>query len=78
MIGAWFAAGMWDLSAAHDFWEHDNRHTLVIELAQGGATGPPPQRCSFHTFFRPEPCGAFRRRFTALNFSLSGRCNYTG
>ena len=26
-----------DLSAAHDFWEHDNRHTLVTELCESGA-----------------------------------------
>src|ERR1035437_9939130 len=24
-------------TAAHDFWEHDNRHTLVTELAESGA-----------------------------------------
>jgi len=36
IIGAWFAAGMWIYSRTR-FLEHDNRHTLVTELAESGA-----------------------------------------
>ena len=36
IIAVWFAAGMWIYSRAR-FLEHDNRHTLVTELAESGA-----------------------------------------
>src|ERR1019366_4114197 len=36
IIAAWFAAGMWIYCRAR-FLEHDNRHTLVTELAESGA-----------------------------------------
>jgi integrase len=36
IIGARFAAGMWIYSRARVL-EHDNRHTLVTELAESGA-----------------------------------------
>ena len=36
IIGAWFAAGIW-LYCRTRFLEHENRHTLVTELAESGA-----------------------------------------